>query len=218
MPNKEEGFRTVAGEGSGEFTERKSRFIGYIAPAREESEARDFIETVRLMHPEANHHVWSYIQRGGAVVRASDDGEPSGTAGRPVTEVLQREGLNDVVCVVVRYFGGILLGAGGLIRAYAQGARVAVENAEKARMMPMERLSVTLPYHFYGKASSRLSRMGYEPEAPEFSESVRFFLTVAPHKAGGVRNDMTDLTAGQALIESAGEIWIPVPEKALQDE
>ena len=214
MSKKDEGYRTVAREGSGEFTERKSRFIGYIAPAREENEARDFIETVRLMHPEANHHVWSYIQRGGAVVRASDDGEPSGTAGRPVTEVLQREGLNDVVCVVVRYFGGILLGAGGLIRAYAQGARVAVENAPKARMTPMIRLSVTLPYHFFGKASSRLSRMGLEPESPEFSESVRFFLTVSPERAESVRTDLADLTAGQAVTEKAGDVWIPVPEEA----
>ena len=212
MPKKDEGFRTVAREGSGEFTERKSRFIGYIAPAREESEARDFIETVRLLHPEANHHVWSYIQRGGAVVRASDDGEPSGTAGRPVTEVLQREGLNDVVCVVVRYFGGILLGAGGLIRAYAQGARVAVENAEKAHMTPMKRLSATVPYHFYGKITSRLSRMGLTPETPEFSESVRFLLTVSPEGVEGIRTDLADLTAGQAVIEDAGEVWLPVPE------
>ena len=212
MSKKDDGFRTVAREGSGEFTERKSRFIGYIAPAREESEARDFIETVKDMHPEANHHVWCYILRGGAVVRASDDGEPSGTAGRPVTEVLQREGLTDVVCVVVRYFGGILLGAGGLIRAYAQGARVAVENAAKARMVPMLRLSVTLPYHFYGKATSRLSRMGLETETPAFSESVRFFLTVRPESAEAVAGDLADLSAGQAVVEKTSEVWIPQPE------
>ena len=218
MSGKDDGFRTVAREGSGEFIERKSRFIGYIAPAREESEARGFIETVKLLHPEANHHVWSYIQRGGAVVRASDDGEPSGTAGRPVTEVLQREGLVDVVCVVVRYFGGILLGAGGLIRAYAQGARIAVENARKARMTPMTRLAVTLPYHFYGKASSRLSRLGLMPETPEYAESVRFFLTVPPEREDGVKADIVDLTAGQAQIEKTGEVWLPVPEEETAPE
>ncbi|MBR5743260.1 MAG: YigZ family protein, partial [Clostridia bacterium] len=150
---------------------------------------------------------------GGAVVRASDDGEPSGTAGRPVTEVLQREELDSVACVVVRYFGGILLGAGGLIRAYAQGARLAVESAGKARMTRMRKLRVTLPYHLYGKASSKLSRMDLSPEEPAFSEAVSFFLTVPPAMIGNVGNELRDLSAGKALVEEAGEEWIPFPEE-----
>ncbi|MBO4406506.1 MAG: hypothetical protein J5849_02295, partial [Clostridia bacterium] len=101
----------------------------------------------------------------------------------------------------------------GLIRAYAQGARLAVEGAGKARMTRMQKLRVVLPYHLYGKAASKLSRMDLSPEEPAFSDAVSFFLTVLPAAAENVGNELRDLSAGQAVIEEAGEVWIPFPEE-----
>ena len=114
---------------SAEFIERKSRFIGYIAPVSSEEEARAFIAAIREKHADATHNVWACLLRGGAVARCSDDGEPQGTAGLPTLDVLRKSGLDDCVVVVTRYFGGILLGAGGLTRAYSAAAKAAVDAA-----------------------------------------------------------------------------------------
>ena len=213
MPEKMESFKTCAGEGEAEFVERKSRFIGYLSHVTSEEEARDYIDMIREMHPEANHHVWCYVFKGGAVVRSSDDGEPSGTAGRPVAEVILREGLTDVVCVVVRYFGGILLGASGLIRAYATGARIAVEAAGVAEMLPMQVFRVTLPYHFHGKVTSRLERDGFTPESPDFGEKVSFSLTTAPEERERIETLLRDLTAGDVRFDDLGTRFMPVRKK-----
>ena len=123
-------YRTVAAPAQDEFTEKKSRFIGFIAPVTTEQEAAEFVEEIRARHREARHHCYAYLLRQGNLSRFSDDGEPSGTAGRPILEVLQREELTDVCVVVVRYFGGILLGTGGLARAYPQVCNLAVAAAE----------------------------------------------------------------------------------------
>lgn len=202
-------YKTAAKDGEDEFIERKSRFIGYLSHVESEEEAREFIDMIRALHPEANHHVWCYVFKGGAVVRSSDDGEPSGTAGRPVAEVILREELTDVVCVVVRYFGGILLGAGGLIRAYATGARIAVEAAGVAEMVPMEVFRVSVPYHFHGKVTSRLTRDGYKPEEPVFAENVSFVLTVLPEEKAALQTLIADLTAGEARFEDCGTKFMP---------
>lgn len=205
-----QSYKTCAHDGEDEFIERKSRFIGYLSHAADEEEAKAYIEMIRELHPEASHHVWCYVFKGGAVVRSSDDGEPSGTAGRPVAEVILREGLTDVVCVVVRYFGGILLGAGGLIRAYATGARMAVDAAGVAEMTPMDVFRVTLPYHFHGKITSRLTRDGYKPENPVFAEKVSFDLTVSPEEKDRLQALLADLTAGEARFDELGCKFMPV--------
>ena len=118
--------------GEDEFTEKKSRFIGRVWPVETEEEALEKIQQMKKQHYDATHNCWAYIIKDGAV-RFSDDGEPGGTAGMPMLQVLQREGLFNIVCVVTRYFGGILLGAGGLVRAYTKGAKIAVDAAEVAR-------------------------------------------------------------------------------------
>ena len=122
-----DSYRTLFREGSAEFIEKKSRFIGYASPAETEEQALAFLEKVRAMHREASHHCYAYIiGQHGERTRFSDDGEPSGTAGKPILEILQGRELCNCICVVVRYFGGTLLGTGGLVRAYSQRDRKSV--------------------------------------------------------------------------------------------
>lgn len=122
------GYRVPTGAGEAEFTEKRSRFLGHLRPAQSEEEARRFIAEMKREHYDARHNCWCYIIRGGAE-RYSDDGEPQGTAGIPMLEVFRREGVSDFVCVVTRYFGGVLLGAGGLLRAYTRSAKDALDAA-----------------------------------------------------------------------------------------
>ena len=122
------GYRVPTGAGEAEFTEKRSRFLGHLRPAQTEEEARRFIAEMKREHYDARHNCWCYIIRGGAE-RYSDDGEPQGTAGIPMLEVFRREGVSDFVCVVTRYFGGVLLGAGGLLRAYTRSAKDALDAA-----------------------------------------------------------------------------------------
>lgn len=145
--------------GQAEFVEKKSRFIGHIWPAESEAEALAHIEEMRKLHYDATHNVWAYIIQGGPV-RFSDDGEPGGTAGMPTLQVLQRENLFNVICVVTRYFGGILLGAGGLVRAYAKGAKIAVDAAGKSVKRVWTALYLPVPYSWYERTKLEVAAFG----------------------------------------------------------
>jgi len=144
-----ESYDTVISPEMAEFTEKKSRFIGAISPVADESVARAFIDERRNIHREANHNCYAYIIRDGNTLRYSDDGEPSGTAGLPILEVLRREGLWNVAVVVTRYFGGTLLGAGGLVRAYTHGAKIAVDAAKRVTMCPCTLFMLETDYPIY---------------------------------------------------------------------
>ena len=148
-----DGYRTIEAPARDEFTERRSRFIGHIAPVATDEEAVAFVNAIRDQHREATHNVYAYVLRQDQLTRFSDDGEPQGTAGKPVLEVVLREGLVDVAVVVTRYFGGILLGAGGLVRAYAQGAKTAIDAARVLNMQPAALVELDMGYDFYGKAT-----------------------------------------------------------------
>ena len=145
--------------GQDEFVEKKSRFIGRIWPVETEEEALQRIQEMKKQHYDATHNCWAYIIRDGAV-RFSDDGEPGGTAGMPMLQVLQREGLFNVVCVVTRYFGGILLGAGGLVRAYTKGAKIAVDAGGKSMKRVWTALYVPCPYPYYERVRLEVSAFG----------------------------------------------------------
>lgn len=149
-------YQTVAAFASDSFVERKSEFIGHISPVSTEEAAVAFLEKIRAEHRKATHNVYAYLLREGNIIRHSDDGEPQGTAGMPVLEVLRREGLTDVVCVVTRYFGGILLGGGGLVRAYSHGAKIAVDAAKRKIMRVCRRMDIQSDYDWYGKINSAL--------------------------------------------------------------
>jgi uncharacterized YigZ family protein len=181
--------------GEAEFVEKKSRFIGRIWPVATEAEALVRIEEMRKQHYDATHNVWAYIIKDGPV-RFSDDGEPGGTAGMPTLQVLQKEGLNNVVCVVTRYFGGILLGAGGLVRAYTHGAKIAVDAAGKSMKRVWSVLYVPCPYNLYERVKLEVSAFGGMLRDTQFGAEVEMEILVPLAQAHPFLDRLTDLSAG----------------------
>ena len=181
--------------GEDEFTEKKSRFIGRIWPVDTEEEALARIQEMRKQHYDATHNCWAYVIRDGAV-RFSDDGEPGGTAGMPMMQVLQREGLYNVVCVVTRYFGGILLGSGGLVRAYTKGAKIAVDAAGKSMKRVWTALYVPCPYHFYERVKLEVAAWGGILRNTEYGAEVELEILLPEAQTEGFLERLTDLSAG----------------------
>ncbi|MCM1054950.1 MAG: YigZ family protein [Bacteroides sp.] len=202
--NGNSGYRTVAERAEASFIEKRSEFIGYIAPCASEAEALSFIEEIRRLHRKATHNCYAYILRDNNTGRHSDDGEPSGTAGAPMFEVLKKEGLTDVCCVVTRYFGGVLLGAGGLVRAYSNGAKLAVEAARIKEMRSAEKLKLSLEYSLYGKLGAVFSEFDARTEREEFGAGVEIVLYVEAGKAEKLCETIRDVCFGRAAIESLG--------------
>ena len=184
--------------GEDEFTEKKSRFIGRVWPVESEEEALEKIQAVKKQHYDATHNCWAYIIKDGAV-RFSDDGEPGGTAGMPMLQVLQREGLYNVVCVVTRYFGGILLGAGGLVRAYTKGAKIAVDAAGKSVKRVWTVLYVPCPYSFYERVKLEVAAYGGIIRTTDFGSEVELEILMSEVKAQPFLERLTDMSA--ATIE-----------------
>ena len=151
------GLYTVAEYGTDEFTEKKSKFIGYVKHVETEEEANQFISEIKSKHWDAKHNVYAYILgENGSTQRSTDDGEPAGTAGRPVLEVIKGENLTNTAVVVTRYFGGVLLGTGGLVRAYGKAAKLAIENAEIVRPVKMKTIAICADYDLVGKIQNFL--------------------------------------------------------------
>ena len=155
-----DSYKTVKIESFGEFIEKRSRFIGYCKPVKTEEDATAFINEIRAKHWDARHNVYAYSLREGNLRRYSDDGEPSGTAGMPVLDVITKNEVYDVCVVVTRYFGGILLGKGGLVRAYAQGAKLALEAGQVIKMQSCLLCSLGCSYNQYGKVSAAVIDAG----------------------------------------------------------
>ena len=181
--------------GEDEFTEKKSRFIGRIWPVETEAEALEHIQAMKKQHYDATHNCWAYIIRDGAV-RFSDDGEPGGTAGMPMLQVLQREELYNVVCVVTRYFGGILLGAGGLVRAYTRGAKIAVDAAGKSMKRVWTALYVPCPYSYYERVKLETAAFGGIIRSADFGAEVELEILLPESQTQPFLDRLTDLSAG----------------------
>ena len=199
-------YKTVRDSAEDKFTEKKSEFIGYIKHTATEAEALDFIAEIRAMHRKATHNCYAYILRENNLSRHSDDGEPGGTAGVPIYEVLRKEGLTDVTCVVTRYFGGILLGAGGLVRAYTKGAKMACDAAEKLDMRSAARLILTLEYPYYGKIGKTLADYDVRIEKEDFGAEVSITLYIALELEQGFTDELTDVCNGCISIKKDAEL------------
>ncbi|MEG0542212.1 MAG: YigZ family protein [Angelakisella sp.] len=195
-------YVTIDAQAQDEFVERRSRFIGTIAPVTTEEEAVAFVNELRSRYKDATHNVYAYCLREGQTRRFSDDGEPQGTAGKPVLEVLEKEGLTDVAVVVTRYFGGVLLGAGGLVRAYTQGAKCAVDAAKILHMTPAVRAELDIGYDFYGKLTYILPDHEVVVERSDFGEGIRLGLLIKAERQEAFSAQLRELSGGivQPLI------------------
>lgn len=178
-----------------EFVERRSKFIGHIFRTETEEEAIARLKQMREKYWDATHNVYAYIIRDGAT-RFSDDGEPGGTAGMPVLQVLQREGMFNVTCVVTRYFGGILLGAGGLVRAYAHGAKIALDAAGKSMKRIWTNVYLPCPYNWYERIKLEVAAFGGIVRNTDFGADVSFDLLLPQTQVQPFLARVTDLSAG----------------------
>ena len=196
--------------GEDEFIEKKSRFIGRLWPVETEEAALEKIQEMKKQHYDATHNCWAYIIHGGAV-RFSDDGEPGGTAGMPMLQVLQREGLHNCVCVVTRYFGGVLLGAGGLVRAYTKGAKMAVDAAGKSMKRVWTVLYVPCPYTYYERIKLLVAECEGIIRTTDFGAEVELELLFAENVAETFLEKLTDMTAGTVEGMETGKEYRAFP-------
>ncbi len=195
-------YKTVKTENSDEFVEKKSRFIGYAKPVTTEDEAIEFVKKIRAKHPDATHNVYAYKVRENNIQRYSDDGEPAGTAGIPTLDVIQKEGITDICVVVTRYFGGTLLGAGGLVRAYTKGAKIAVDAAQLLEKYYCFEYTVNIDYTMLKKVQSEASDMGCIAGDVDYANDVTLTYYV-PYDLEGFEEKLVDITNGRAIIKKS---------------
>lgn len=194
-------YRTVKAEGEQEIVIKRSRFIGYAKPVQTEEEAVAYIDEIKRLHRQATHNCSAYVVgERDQFQKASDDGEPSGTAGKPILEVIKNKGLKNVVVVVTRYFGGIMLGAGGLVRAYTDGAVAGIESADEIELVLHREVLVEVDYTWYGKLENELHGKGTRIGGTDFTDRVAVRCLPETTEADAFIAWMTDLTGGQARI------------------
>lgn len=193
-----------------EFTEKRSRFIGHVWPVDSEEQARARIEETKKQHYDARHNCWCYQIRGGAV-RYSDDGEPQGTAGQPMLNVFQREGVENVCCVVTRYFGGILLGAGGLVRAYAQSAKDALDAAGISVVRRWVAMELPCSYGQFEAMRREVLSFGGVVENVDYGADVVLSCLLPEERAEDFAARILDVSAGTIQVLAAGESMQAVP-------
>lgn len=193
-------YRTIAKEVTTTLIEKKSEFIAHLFPVKTSNEAISCIEYVKKNHRKARHNVYAYIVRDQNTSRYSDDGEPQGTAGVPVLDVLQKAQLTDICCVVTRYFGGILLGGGGLVRAYSGSTSLAVQESEIMVMRECIPIDITMDYSLYGKVSYVLPQYGVLQISSDFGNNVSLSLLVQTETVEKLSSGLTDITNGQVKI------------------
>ena len=198
-------YKTLKASSSDEFIINKSRFIGYAAPCETEEEALAFLNEIRTKHKDATHNCYAYvIGKNAGIMRYSDDGEPGGTAGMPMMEVLKAQGVVNCCCVVTRYFGGVLLGAGGLVRAYTQGAVVALKAAQVVVMEPSQQYICEVAYPLWDKVQHAMRTLPVQLVSSEFTTAVTFTLLMREKDAQEVLETLTRVTDARFdfLLES----------------
>ena len=204
-------YLTIRETGKGEYEEKKSRFLGEAIHVESEEEASAHVTRIRKQYYDARHHCYAWvIGEGSERKKSADDGEPSGTAGQPILKVIEGSGCTNVMVIVTRYFGGTLLGTGGLVRAYTQAARAAVENAETVRMCLCRKLAVTVEYGALDRLLYELRRDGTEMGETEYAAQVTLHLIVEEGRADALETKITALTSGSAVIEIEEEGFFPV--------
>lgn len=198
-------YKTVKLEASDEFVEKHSRFIGYCKPVKSESEAVEFINMIKKKHWDARHNCYAYSLREGQVRRYSDDGEPSGTAGIPMLDIITKSEAVDVVVVVTRYFGGILLGTGGLVRAYSRGCKIALEAAQVVEMRLCCECEISCSYTRYGKLNTLIIDNGGVVDDVEYADDVTIKFHIPDELLPALDKQFADVTSGEIRTEVVSE-------------
>ncbi len=198
-------YTTLEGEGVDEFEERRSLFIGHAKHVTSEEEASEYVKFLKKEYNDATHNVWAYVLKGGIIARYSDDGEPQGTAGMPVLDVIRKSGVCDAVVVVTRYFGGILLGAGGLVRAYSHGAKIALD---AAKIITYEKYSVyklECSYSDYQKYNVILPQYNALVDSADFTDRVSITFALKSVAVAPLLKKITEMSSGKDVPEFLGE-------------
>ena len=205
-------YRTLRGEGVAEYEEKRSRFIGTAGPAASETEAINFLAAVRQRYKDVSHHVFAYLcGEGGLVKRCSDAGEPQGTAGAPVLEVIEKSRLADVVIAVTRYYGGINLGAAGLIRSYGKTASLAVGAAGIVEKSLARELVFLVEYPQYNTLRHMLEMSRHTISQTLFGIDIEISVIVPHAEVDALCARAREITAGAVVVEQAGDVYIDVP-------
>lgn len=199
-----EEYKTVELEADDFFVEKKSRFIGYAKPVKTQDEAIEFINKIKAKHWDATHNVYAYVLKDNNIQRYSDDGEPSGTAGVPVLDVLLKENLVDVCVVATRYFGGTMLGAGGLVRAYSHTSKIAVNAANIITMAQCSVLSVDIDYSFYDRMNAILNEFSANVMNTDFSDKITITFSVKADMQVSVEEKLVDVSNGKYSLNFIG--------------
>ena len=205
-----ESYKTIEGSAQAEYEEKKSRFIGQVAHVETEDEAISFLDAVRTANPMARHNVYAYVLRANNRVRYSDDGEPARTSGLPTLSVIEHAELKDVICVTTRYFGGTLLGTGGLVRAYTKAAQDAFAAARVVTFASCRDIVVSIDYPLYDQVSHWLESQGVQVVDTTFAADVTVEIRVLASEAEGVAAALTELTRGSAVLLVGDESFQPL--------
>ncbi|WP_297436406.1 YigZ family protein, partial [uncultured Clostridium sp.] len=188
-------YITVKMRAEDSFQEKKSEFIGYVKRVESEEEAKEFLAEIKSMHKQARHNCFAYvIGKNMGIQRYSDDGEPQGTAGIPILEVMKKQGITDCAVVVTRYFGGVLLGTGGLTRAYTKGAVIAIEAAGIVEKVDGTRVAIEIEYDLYGKIQYICGQNSWHIEDTEFTDGVKIYILVEDSNLETLENEITEVT------------------------
>lgn len=212
-----ERYCTVNSEGTGEIVEKKSRFIARVFPVTSEEEAFGHLEAIKKKYWDARHHCWAYIiGRNPGLERMSDDGEPAGTAGKPILEVLRGQGLTDVFVVVTRYFGGTLLGTGGLVRAYSKAASEGLANTEIITRIHGRKIRIETDYTGAGKVQYLLAQRKLTVPDSIYTEKVEFVVLVPDGEEDALMKEIMEATCGQAAVEEQAQCWFADTQEGIQ--
>lgn len=202
---EEKVYITVKGYGESRFEEKRSVFIGYCEHVTSEEDALAFVKEIKEKHRDATHNCYGYVMKGGILCRYSDDGEPQGTAGKPILDMLVKSGVDDVCVVVTRYFGGTLLGTGGLVHAYSQGAKMAVDAAGIARFENYVVFEVGCSYSDYQRIGLELDRCDAIIDATDYSDNVEVKFAVKEQFADEIFRKISEITSGKSVAKKIGE-------------
>lgn len=200
-----DSYITVKDEAEFEYEDRKSVFIGKAKPVKTEAEALEFLASVKKRYPDAKHHVYAYVLRENSIMRFSDDREPQGTAGMPVLDVIRKNSCTDVAIVVTRYFGGTLLGTGGLVRAYTSAAAGALKEATIITYDTYTELEISVSYSDYQKVTVPISQSGFREQNTEYTDSVVISGSILKDCFEKLKNELIQITAGRAIVKFIGE-------------